>query len=74
MGELEPDDWVLDKLVAKCAAFICVLDRLLEAYARETEALDDYANALVVEVGHNDCGTRHQHPCGYPSRNLHVEI
>ena len=63
MGELEPDDGVLDKLFAKGAAFICVLYRLLKADARESEALNDDANALVVEVGHNDCGTGRQHPC-----------
>ena len=54
MGELEADHRVLDKLLAESAALVGVLDRLLVAHAREAQALDDDADALVVEVGHDD--------------------
>ena len=55
--QLEADDGVLDELLAKGAALVGVLDGLLEADAREAQALDDDADALVVEVGHDDTET-----------------
>lgn len=52
--QLEPDDGVLNQLLAKRPPLVGVLDRLLVADAGEAEALDDDADALVVEVGHDD--------------------
>lgn len=54
VGELETDDRVLDELLAERAALVRVLDALLVADAAEADALDDDADTLVVEVGHDD--------------------
>lgn len=54
VGELEADDGVVDELLAEGAALGAVLYGFFVADAREAEALDDDADALVVEVGHDD--------------------
>ncbi len=54
MCKLEPNDGVFDEFLAKGAALVCVFDGFLVADAGEADALDDDANTLVVEVGHND--------------------
>lgn len=53
VGELEADDGVVDEALAEGLALVRVLDGLLVADAREADALDDDADALVVEVGHD---------------------
>jgi hypothetical protein len=45
---------VVDQLLAECAALVGVLDTLLVAHTREADGLDDDADALVVEVCHDD--------------------
>jgi hypothetical protein len=55
VGELEPDDGVVDEFLAEGAALVGVLDGFFVADAGEAEALDDDADAFVVEVGHDDC-------------------
>lgn len=54
MRKLETDDGVVDEALAKGLALVSILHRLLVADAGETDTLDDDANALVVEVGHDD--------------------
>lgn len=54
VGQLQPDDRVIDQLLAEGAALVRVLDAVLVTHAREAQALDDDADALVVEVGHDD--------------------
>ena len=54
MGELETDDGMVDELLAEGLALVGVFDGLFVADAREADALDYYANALVVEVCHDD--------------------
>ena len=46
---------MLDKFLAKGAALVGVLHRFLVADAGEANGLDDDTDALVVEVGHDDC-------------------
>ena len=53
MGKLEADDGMVDEWLAKGAAFVGILHSLFVAYAGETEALNDDADAFVIEVGHN---------------------
>ena len=50
-------DWypVLDELLAKRLALVGVLDRLLVADAREAQALDDDADALVFPGAEDVC-------------------
>ena len=52
--ELEADDGVIDEFLAEGLALVRVLDALLVADAGEADALDDDADALVVEVRHDD--------------------
>lgn len=52
--EFHADDRVVDEAFSKRLALVGVLHRLLIADAREAEALDDDADALVVEIGHDD--------------------
>ena len=52
--ELHADDRVVDQAFPKRLALVRVLHRLLVADAGEAEALDDDADTLVVEVGHDD--------------------
>ena len=54
VGKLEANDGVLDELLAERAPLVSVLDRLLVAHAGEAETLDNDADALVVEIGHDD--------------------
>ena len=54
MRELETDDRVRDELLAERTALVGVLHALLVAHAAEADALDDDADTLVVEVGHDD--------------------
>ena len=54
--ELEADDGVVDEGLAEGAALVGVLDGFFVADAGEAQALDDDADALVVEVRHDDCG------------------
>jgi len=54
MCELEPDDGVVDEFCAKGAALVGIFHAFFVADAGETEALDDYADAFVVEVCHYD--------------------
>lgn len=51
--EFHANDGVVDELLAEGAALVGVLDALLVADAREAHGLDDDADALVVEVGHD---------------------
>ena len=52
--ELHADDRVVDEAFPKRLALVRVFHRFLVADAGEAEALDDDADALVVEVGHDD--------------------
>ena len=54
MCKLEADDRVVDELLAESTALMGVLDGLLVTNAGETNALDDYAYPLVVEICHDD--------------------
>lgn len=51
--QLETDDGVIDEPLAEGAALVGILDGLLVADTGEPDALDDNADALVVEVHHN---------------------
>ena len=55
--ELETDDGMLDEGHAKGAALVGIGDTLGVTDTREADALDDDANTLVVEVGHDDLET-----------------
>ena len=52
--ELETDDGVVDERLTEGATLVCVFESFLVADARETEALDDDADAFMVEVCHYD--------------------
>ena len=52
--ELETDDRVVDETLAESLALVGIFHRLLVADTGEAEALDDDADTLVVEVGHDD--------------------
>ena len=54
MGEFHADDGVVDEFLAEGLALVCVLHGFFVADTREAQALDDDADALVVEVGHDD--------------------
>jgi hypothetical protein len=56
MCKLQSNDWVLNQLLAECFALVGVFYRLLEAHPRESYALNDDTDPLVVEVGHDDYG------------------
>ena len=53
MRELEADDGMVDELLAEGGALVRVLDGFFVADAAEAHGLDDDADALVVEVGHD---------------------
>lgn len=52
VGEFEPNDRVVNELLAESAALVGVLDGFLVTDSGEADALDDDADALVVEVCH----------------------
>jgi hypothetical protein len=52
--ELESDDWVVDQALSKGLALVRILHALFVADASEAQTLDHDADALVVEVGHDD--------------------
>lgn len=54
MREFEPDDGVLDEFLAEGAALVGVFHGFFIADAREAEALDDDADAFVVEIRHDN--------------------
>ena len=54
VGELESDDGVVDEFGAEGTALVGVFYAFLVADAGEANALDNYADTLVVEVGHYD--------------------
>ena len=54
MCKLEANDRMVDKLFTESAAFVRIFNRLFVANAGETNALDDYAYTLVIEIGHDD--------------------
>lgn len=47
---------MINEFLAESAAFVRVLDRLLVTDSGEADALDNDADALVIEVGHYHCG------------------
>ena len=49
--EFQTNDRVGDEFLAEGTAFVGVFDALFVADSGETDALDDYANAFVIEVG-----------------------
>lgn len=53
--QLHPNDRMVNESLAKSAALVGIFDGLFVANARESKALDDNAQALVVEVHHDDC-------------------
>lgn len=55
MGEFETDHRVVDEPLAECLSFVGIFDGFFVADAGETDALDDDADAFVVEIGHDDC-------------------
>ena len=55
VGELETNDRVFDKFLAKCPPFIGVFHRLFEADTRETDALDNDTDPFVIKICHDDC-------------------
>lgn len=54
MCKLHSDDRVVNELLAESAALVRILHAFFVADTREAETLDDDANALVIEVGHDD--------------------
>ena len=52
--ELQTDDGVVDEFLTECLALRCVFHALFETYSAEAEALDDDADAFVVEVSHDN--------------------
>ena len=54
MRQLEADDGVVDEFLAEGLALVRVLDAFLVADAGESDGLDDDADALVVEVCHDN--------------------
>ncbi|KAI7150425.1 acyl-CoA dehydrogenase NM domain-like protein [Hortaea werneckii] len=54
MRQLHTDDRMVDELLAKRPPLVRILHALLVADSRESQALDDDSDALVVEVGHDD--------------------
>ena len=45
---------MVDKLLAECAAFVSIFDRFFITNTGETNALDNYAYPLVIEICHDD--------------------
>lgn len=64
---------MVDELFSESAAFVGVFDRFFVADAGETNTLDDYTNAFVVEVSHNDWmkGTVRVRTCVMGDAGLH---
>ena len=56
VSEFESDDRVVDEFLAEGATLVGVFDGLFVADAGEADALDDDADAFVVEVCHDDWG------------------
>lgn len=54
VGQLHTDDRVVDQALAEGLALVGVLHGLFVANTGETDTLDDDADTLVVEVGHDD--------------------
>jgi len=54
VGKFEADDGVVDEFLAERAALVGVFHGFFVADARETKALDNDADTLVVEVCHED--------------------
>lgn len=54
--EFETDDGVVDEFLAEGATLMGVFDGFFVADAGEADALDDDADAFVVEVCHDDLG------------------
>lgn len=54
VGELHADDRVVDELLPEGLALVRVLHGILVADTGKADALDDDANTLMVEVGHDD--------------------
>lgn len=54
VGELEPDDRVIDESLAECAALVCVLHGVFVADASVPDRLNDDSDSLVVEVRHDN--------------------
>ena len=52
VGEFHADDRVVDEFLAESFALVGVLHGFFVADAGEADALDYYADAFVVEVGH----------------------
>ena len=48
---------MIDKWLTKGATFVSILHCFLVADAGEAEALDDDANAFMVEISHYNCLT-----------------
>jgi hypothetical protein len=57
MCEFETNDRVVDELLAKCTTLVGVLGGFFVADSAESQALNDYADSFVVEIGHNDWGS-----------------
>ena len=55
MGEFESDDWMIDEALVEGFPLVGVLDRFFVANPGKAETLDDDADSLVVEIGHDDC-------------------
>lgn len=53
VGELETNNGMVDETLAECFSLVGVFDRFFIADAREPDALDDDADAFVVEVCHD---------------------
>ena len=54
MCELEANDWVVDETLSEGLALVGIFDGFFVADTGESETLDDDADALVVEVCHDD--------------------
>lgn len=52
--QFHADHGMVDQLLAERLSLGCIFDRFLVAHPRESCALDDDSDALVVEVGHDD--------------------
>lgn len=46
---------MVDEWLTKGATLVSILHCLLVADAREAKALDDNADAFMIEIGHDDC-------------------
>lgn len=53
VGQLKPDNRVVDQFLAERAAFVRVFDGFLIANTGEADTLNDYTNTFMIEIGHN---------------------